>query len=68
MVFEVPPVIVDGDDVWCVPCDDVSGEGDDLAIKRGPVGVEEGELLDAPEDSDVASWLFDDDEEGQPLL
>ena len=39
-----------------------------MDIGRGPVGVGEGEFLDAPEDSDVASWLFNDDEEGRNLL
>ena len=39
-----------------------------MAIERGPVGVGEGEFLDASEDYDVASWLFDNDEEGRPLL
>ena len=68
MFFEVLPVIVDGIGGWCVPCDDVAGEGYDMAIERGPVGVGEGGLLNAPEDSDVASWLFDNDEEGRPVL
>ena len=68
MVFEVPPVIVNGGGGWCVPCNDVVGEGNDVAIKRVPFGVGQGEILDAPEDSDVASWLFDDNEEGWPLL
>ena len=68
MVFEVPPVIVDGDSGWCVPSDDVAGEGNDVAIEIGHVGVGEGEFLNAPEESNVASWLFDNDEEGRPLF
>ena len=68
MVFEVPPIIADCDGGWCVPCDDVAGECDDVDIERGPVGVGEGEFLDAPEDSDVASLLFNEDEKGRPLL
>ena len=39
-----------------------------MAIERGPVGVGEGEFLDAPEDSDVASLLFNEDEKGRTLL
>ena len=39
-----------------------------MAIECGPVGVGEGAFLDAPEDSDVADRLFDNDEEGWPLL
>ena len=68
MVFEAPQVIVGGDGEWCVPCDDVAEEGDDVAIESGPVGLGEGEFLNSPEDSDVASWLFDDDEESRPIL
>ena len=68
MVFEVPPVIVDGDGGWCITCDDVAGEGDDVAIERGPVGVGEREFLGAPEDSDVVRWLFYNDEEVRPLF
>ena len=68
MVFEVPPVIVDDDGGWCVPYNDVTGEGDGMAIERGLIGAGEGEFLDASEDSDVVSWLFDNDEEGRPLL
>ena len=68
MVFKVPPFIVDGNGGWCVTCDDVAGEGDDVAVERGPVGILEREFLDAPEDSDVARWLFDNYKEGQHLL
>ena len=68
MVFEVPPGIVDGNGGWCVPCKDVAGEGNDVAIERDPVCIGEGEFLYAPEDSDVASWIFNDDEGGRPLL
>ena len=68
MVFNVPPVIVDGNGGWSILCDDVAGEGEDVAIKRSPVGVGEGKFLNAPEDSNVPSWLFDNDEEGRPLL
>ena len=68
MVFKVPPVIVDGDGGWCVTCGNVAGEGDNVAIDQGPVGVGEREFLDAPEDSDVARWFFDDEEEGRTLL
>ena len=45
MGFKVTPVIVDGDGGWCITCDDVAGEGDDVAIERGPVGVGEGFFL-----------------------
>ena len=55
MDFEVPPVIVDDDGGWCVPYNDVTGEGDDVAIERGPVEVGKGKLIYAPEDSYVAS-------------
>ena len=68
MVFYVSPVVADDDGGWCVTCDDVSGEGDNVAIECGPVGVGEREFLDAQEYSDVARWIFDDDEEGRPLL
>ena len=68
MVFELPPFIVDGDGGWCVTCDNVSGESDNVAVERGPVGILEREFLDAPEDSDVARWLFDNYKEGQHLL
>ena len=68
MVFKVSPVIVDGDGGWCIPCNYVTGKGDNVAIDRGPVGVGEVEFLDAPEDSDVASLLFNEDDKGQPLL
>ena len=44
------------------------GEGDDVAIEHGPVGVGEGEFFYAPEDSDVAGRFFDYDEGGWPLL
>ena len=54
MVFEVPPVIFDGNSLWCVTCNDVAEEGDDVAEEGGPVGVGEREFLNAPEDSDVA--------------
>ena len=37
--LEVPPFIVNGDGRWCVTCNDVTGEGDDVAVERGPVGV-----------------------------
>ena len=46
----------------------VAGGGDNVAIECGPVGVGEREFLDAQEDSDVARWIFDDDEEGRSLL
>ena len=39
-----------------------------MAIKRSPVGVGEREFLYAPQDSDVANWLFENDEESSPLL
>ena len=39
MVFKVPQFIVDGDGGWCVTCDNVAGEGDNVAVERGPVGV-----------------------------
>ena len=39
-----------------------------MAIERGPVSVREGEFLYAPEESDVVIWIFEDDEEGRPLL
>ena len=68
MVFEVPPVIVNGDGGWCVTCDNVVEEDNDVEIKCSPVGIREGGFLDAPEDSDVARWLFNDDEEGRLLL
>ena len=68
MVFYVSPVVADDDGGWCVTCDDVSGEGDNVAIECGPVGVGEGEFIYAPEDSDVARWFFDDEEEGRTLL
>ena len=54
MVFEVTPVIFDGNSWWCVTCDDVAEEVDNVAIEGGPVGVGEREFLNAPEDSDVA--------------
>ena len=44
MVFKVSPVIVDGDGGWCIPCNDVTGKGDNVAIERGPVGVGEVEF------------------------
>ena len=53
MVFKVLPFIVDCDGGWCVTCNNVAGEGDDVAVKCGPVGVREREFLDALEDSDV---------------
>ena len=52
----------------CVTCKVVTGEGNDVVIECGPVGVGEREFLDAPEESDVARWLLDNDEEGRPLL
>ena len=48
MVFEVPQVIVNGDGGWCVTCDDVAGEGDNVVIESGPVGIGEGGFLNAP--------------------
>ena len=39
-----------------------------MSIKRGPVGVGEGEFFYVPKDSDVADRFFDSDEEGWPLL
>ena len=51
---EVPPFMVNSNVGWCVTCDDVAGEGNDVAVKCGPVGVREREFLDALEDSDVA--------------
>ena len=68
MVFKVPPVIIDVNGRWCVTCNDVAGKGDNVAIERGPVDVGEVEFLNAPEDSDVASLLFNEDEKGRPLL
>ena len=68
MVFEVPPPIADCDGGWCVPCNNATGEGDDVAIERGPVGVGEGEFFYALEESDVVGRFFDYDEEGWPLL
>ena len=68
MVFKVPPVIVDGDGGWFVSCDDVVGEGNNMDTERGPVSEGEGEFLNAPEESDVESWIFDDDEEGRTFL
>ena len=44
------------------------GEGDDVAIEHGPVGVGEGEFFYAPEESDVAGRFFYYDEEGWPPL
>ena len=40
-IFEVPPLIADCDGGWCVSCHNVMGEGDDVAIKSGPVGLGE---------------------------
>ena len=67
-VFEVPPLIVDSDGGWCVSCHYVAGECNDVAVKRGPVGVGEREFLYTPQDSGVARWLCDNDEEIWPLL
>ena len=41
-----------------------------MDVKRGPVGVGEREFLYSPhpQDSDVARWLCDNDEENGPLL
>ena len=68
LVFEVPPLIADCDGGWCVSCRNVAVEGDDVTTKRGPVGIGEREFLYSPNYSDVASWLFDNDEEIWPLL
>ena len=68
VIFKVPPFIVDGDGGWWVTCDNVAGEGSDVAVERGTVGVWERSFLKAPEDSDVARWLFRDNKVGQPLL
>ena len=68
MVFEVSPLIDDCDGGWCVPCHNVAGKGNNVAIKRGPVGVGEGEFIYSPKDSNVAGRFFSDDEESWPLL
>ena len=68
MVFEVPPIISDFNCGWCVPYKDVTGEGDDVAIEHGTVGVGERGFSNAPEDSDAAGQILDDDEEGWPLF
>ena len=68
MVFEVPPFIVDGDIGWCVTYNNVTGEGDDVASKRGTVGVREGEFLYDPKDFNMAGRFFNDDEESWPFL
>ena len=39
-----------------------------MAIKHGPVGIGEREFLYAPQDSDVAIWMFDNNEESWLLL
>ena len=39
-----------------------------MAVKRGPVDVGEKKFLNAPDDYDVARWLFNNDEEGRPFL
>ena len=54
MVFAVPPLIADCDGGWYVSYHNVAGEGDDVVVKRGPVGVGERDFLYAPQDSDVA--------------
>ena len=53
-VFVVPPLITDCDGEWCVSCHNVAEEGNDVAVKRCPVGVGEREFFYAPQDSDVA--------------
>ena len=44
------------------------GECDNVAVKRGPVGVVEREFMFAPQDYDVECWLHEDDDESWPLL
>ena len=44
-------------------CHYIAGEGDDVAVNCGTVGVGEREVLYAPQDSDVARWLCDNYEE-----
>ena len=39
-----------------------------MAIERGLVRVGAGEVLGTSEESDVVSWLFNNDEEVRPLL
>ena len=68
MVFDVPSLIADCDGGWCVPFQNVAREGNDVAIKHGPVGVGEGGFLYDPKEYDVASHFFGDDEEIRPLL
>ena len=67
-VLVFPPFIVYDDGGRRVPYDDVPGEGDYTAVERGSVRIREGEFLNSPEESYVARWLLDDDEEGRPLL
>ena len=44
-VFEVPPIRADCNGGWRVPCDDVSGEGDNVSVKRALIRVGEGFFL-----------------------
>ena len=39
MVFKLLPFIIDGDGEWCVTCNDVAGEVENVAAQRGLVGV-----------------------------
>ena len=46
-VFEFPQIIDDCGGGWCVPCDDVTGEVEDVAIECGPVSIVKGEFFDS---------------------